>query len=128
MQDLAISPALMSSLFQVFDKAHRDTLDWQPYSADGRRNVEIVRLYTARINGVGPAAALLKYAAGAQVPPHLHNGYELILVLEGELINDAGRHGPGTLEICPPGSTHALSSETGCIFLVVWEQPVARLG
>jgi hypothetical protein len=44
------------------------------------------------------------------------------------LINDAGVHGPGTLEICPPGNTHALASDKGCVFLVVWEQPVIRLG
>jgi anti-sigma factor ChrR (cupin superfamily) len=116
-----------SALHQVFDPQSIAALDWKPYGADGRRNVMIHRLYDARHNGSGPAAALLKYAPGASVPTHLHVGYELILVLEGELINDAGRHGPGTLEICPPGSTHALASDKGCTFLVVWEQPVTLL-
>jgi|SRR5436190_18580826 len=118
---------LASSLYQVFDKRYRDALAWQPYAADGRQNVQIVKLYDERREGFGPAAALLKYAPGASVPTHLHAGHELILVLDGELIDDTGRHGPGTLEICPPGSTHALASETGCTFLVVWEQPVVRL-
>jgi anti-sigma factor ChrR (cupin superfamily) len=118
---------LASKLFQVLDPRSLAELDWTPYGADGRRSVMIHRLYDARRDGVGPAAALLKYAPGARVPTHRHAGYELILVLEGELINDAGRHGPGTLEICPPESTHALASEEGCIFLVVWEQPVTLL-
>jgi len=122
-------PVPPSSIFRgVLDKQWRDHhLDWRPHSADGRANVEIVTLYDDRRDGAGPAAALLRYAPGAKVPVHLHPGTELILVLEGELIDDAGVHRAGTLEICPPGSRHALSSETGCVFLVVWEQPVVRL-
>lgn len=117
-----------SIVMRVLDKNWRDkNLDWQPYSADGRRSVEIVKLYDDRKDGTGPAAALLRYAPGAQVPMHLHPGTELILVLEGELVDDAGIHPAGTLEVCPPGSQHTLSSETGCVFLVIWEQPVLRL-
>lgn len=123
----AAQDSLASALYQVLNPQACAALDWQPYGADGRRNVMIHRLYDARRDGAGPAAALLRYAPGASVPTHLHSGHELILVLEGELINDAGRHGPGTLEICPPGSTHALASEKGCTFLVVWEQPVVKL-
>ena len=128
MNSVMQSTAHSSTIFQLLDKQWRDChLAWQPYSADGRTSVEIVKLYDDRKDGAGPAAALLRYALGAKVPAHLHPGTELILVLEGELINDAGAHPAGTLEICPPGSKHALSSETGCVFLVVWEQPVLRL-
>lgn len=105
-----------------------DSLDWESYGADERKGVEILRLYDTRAEyPQGPAAALLRYSAGAKVAAHLHPGYELIYVLRGELVNDAGIHGEGTLEICPPGSRHALSSDKGCIFLVVWEQPVTVL-
>jgi anti-sigma factor ChrR (cupin superfamily) len=99
-------------------------LNWEPYSADERKGVEIVRLYDARENNQGSAAALLRYAPGAKVARHVHQGYELIFILKGCLINDSGVHRRGTLEICPPGSNHALSSGEGCTFLVVWEQPV----
>lgn len=127
MQATEVQSTTNSSIYQIFTSAARDALGWESYGSDGRQNVEIKRLYDARVNGVGPAAALLKYAPGARVPTHLHGGYELILVIDGELINDTGRHGPGTLEICPPSSTHALASESGCTFLVVWEQPVVKL-
>lgn len=128
-QLLSTNPvALGSTIYQVLDKNWRDrNLEWEPYSSDGRNSVEIIRLYDDRVNGVGPAAALLRYAPGAKVPAHLHPGTELILVLEGELIDDEGTHPAGVLEICPPGSIHTLSSETGCVFLVIWEQPVQRL-
>lgn len=94
----------------------------------GRQGVEIHSLYgTAETGPDGPAAAIVRYLPGATVRRHRHPGYELILVLEGELVNDGGTHGPGSLEVLSPDSTHALSSEKGCTFLVVWEQPVQPL-
>lgn len=117
-----------SSVYRILDQRYRnESLNWEPYSSDGREGVSIVRLFDARIDGAGPVAALLKYGPGASVPAHLHRGFELIYVLDGELINDAGVHGPGTLEICSPGSTHSLQSKSGCTFLVVWAQPVLKL-
>lgn len=105
--------------------AQLERLSWEAFRQPGREGVDVFRLYdTTEIDETGPAAALVRYCPGARVQRHRHPGYELIFVLDGELINDRGRHGPGTLEICPPESTHALSSETGCVFLVVWEKPV----
>ncbi len=101
------------------------SLDWTAYDQPGRSGVLIHPLYdTADTGPGGPAAAIVRYLPGARVLRHRHPGYELIYVLEGELINDSGRHGPGTLEVCAPDSAHALRSDTGCVFLVVWEQPV----
>ncbi|CAN5391680.1 cupin domain-containing protein [soil metagenome] len=102
-------------------------IDWKPFSIDGRQQVQISRLYDDCIDGVGPVAALVKYLPGAVVPAHQHQGSELILVVEGELIDDEGVYGEGTMKIYAPGSVHALSSTTGCVFLVVWEQPVMRV-
>lgn len=105
-----------------------DALPWVPYTADGRTNTDIVRLYDDRGAGNdGPAAALIRYHPGARTARHLHPGYELIFVLDGVLHNDTGAHPAGTLEVCPPGSEHALWTDTGCTFLVVWEQPVRPL-
>lgn len=102
-----------------------ENVDWEQFGSDGRSGVEIYRLYDARgVEMNGPAAALLRYSPGAKARRHLHPGYELIYVLQGTLINDTGEHPAGSLEVCPPGSDHELSSEEGCIFLVVWEQPV----
>ena len=107
------------------DAASLNALPWERYNQPGREGVLIHKLYDTSDTGAnGPAAAVVRYEPGANVQKHIHPGYELIFVLEGELINDAGRHGPGTLEVCPPNSGHALGSETGCTFLVVWEQPV----
>lgn len=100
-------------------------VEFTAMNVPGREGVEIHSLYSTKETGPdGPAAALVRYLPGAEVKRHVHPGYELILVLEGEMTNDSGTHGPGTLEVLSPNSTHALSSEKGCTFLVVWEQPV----
>jgi anti-sigma factor ChrR (cupin superfamily) len=118
-----MSGLIFNNLLNMMKEQHN--LPWQPYTANQRNGVEIVPLYNARNEkNEGPAAALLRYKAGARVSRHVHLGYELIFVLHGVLQNDMGDHVPGTLEICPPGSTHELWSDGGCVFLVVWEQPV----
>lgn len=114
---------ILENLFNMAKEQHN--IVWQKYTANQRSGVEIFPLYNARNEkNEGPAAALLRYNAGARVVRHMHLGYELIFVLEGVLCNDTGAHSAGTLEICPPDSTHELWSDEGCVFLVVWEQPV----
>jgi quercetin dioxygenase-like cupin family protein len=104
---------------------NKEGLPWVPYTADGRTKTDIVRLYDDRgPNNDGPSAALVRYHAGARTQRHVHPGYELIFVLDGVLHNDAGAHTAGTIEVCPPNSSHELWSDEGCTFLVVWEQPV----
>jgi len=90
---------------------------WQPL----RDGVEICELYR---EADGPIAALLRYAAGAQVPAHLHTGAEFIFVLAGAHADDRGRYPAGTVLASPPGSTHAMVSDTGGIVLAIWVKPI----
>ena len=96
-------------------------LRWEHF----REGIEVSWLY--RNGEHGPAAAYLKYAAGARVPHHLHAGYEHILVLEGSQTDHNGRHRAGALVINPPGTTHDVVSEEGCLVLILWERPVILL-
>jgi anti-sigma factor ChrR (cupin superfamily) len=100
-------------------------LDFTPLRSDGRVGVEVHPLYTTEQTGSdGPAASIVRYQPGAGAATHRHTGYELIYVLEGELLTEAGVHPPNTLLMQPPGSVHTPHSETGCLLLVVWEAPV----
>ena len=92
--------------------------DWEAY----RPGVEIRHLYQTADGG--PAAALLRYQAGASVPYHEHPGYEHILVLEGAQRDERGLYPAGTLIINPPGSAHQVHSDGGCVVLVIWERAV----
>jgi len=100
------------------DASKLESLPWAPF----RDGVSIVRLYGDGASG--SSAALLRYEPSASVPLHEHPGYEHILVLAGEQSDARGRYPKGTLLISPPGSSHRVVSESGCIVLAIWNEPV----
>jgi anti-sigma factor ChrR (cupin superfamily) len=109
----------MQESFRVdLDALLKSDIAWQPF----RAGIEIHPLYGEI--GKGRAAALLRYAPGAELPHHRHSGFEQILVLDGAQVDDNGRYGKGTLVVNPPGSRHSVSCPEGCIVFVTWEQPV----
>lgn len=90
-----------------------------------RDGVEICRLYQDGEDG--PMAALLRYAPGARTPPHLHQGVEFIVVLSGAQADENGHYPAGSVLASPPGSTHGIVSDTGCVVLAIWHKPVKFL-
>ncbi len=75
----------------------------------------------------GARVAVLRYAPGATVPAHRHEGYEYIYVLEGEQSDERGRYGAGSFVVNEPGMTHQVTSQTGCTVLILWQRPVVFL-
>ncbi|TAK72029.1 MAG: hypothetical protein EPO11_10625, partial [Gammaproteobacteria bacterium] len=54
---------------------------------------------------------------------HEHLGFEMLLILSGELNNDNGdRYLAGTLFVEKPNSVHRVSSPSGCMALVIREK------
>jgi anti-sigma factor ChrR (cupin superfamily) len=110
------------NLVQIFGSGRFDPGNaWQEL----RPGVEIHRFYGT--GEAGPSAALLRYEPGANVPAHRHTGYEHILVLEGSQSDDNDTYTAGQCLISPPGSSHSVSSATGCLVFAVWESPVEFL-
>jgi len=99
----------------------QEKLPWQPLF----EGVDIYRLYDTGPDG--PRAALLRYHPGSRLASHEHTGYEHILVLDGEQADENGSAAAGTLTINPPGTSHSIRSETGCIVLAIYETPVRFL-
>ena len=62
---------------------------------------------------------MVRMAAGASYPRHVHNGAEECLVLEGDLhVGDLVLH-PGDYQRAPAGSLHGVqSTEGGCLLLI----------
>lgn len=85
--------------------------------------MEIARIYGD--GKEGPAAALLRYAPGAEVPPHAHTGFEHIVVLKGSQRDERGTYGAGSCLIHAEGTQHAVASPEGCVVLALWYSPVA---
>jgi anti-sigma factor ChrR (cupin superfamily) len=72
----------------------------------------------------GPAAALLRYTPGASSPRHRHAGYEHIYVISGSQRDERGHYPAGTLVVNDPGSEHQVTSDDGCVALLIWQEPV----
>jgi anti-sigma factor ChrR (cupin superfamily) len=110
-------------ILEDFDLSRPDQwqadIPWKPFY----EGVEIHRLYGDGVSG--PSAALLRFAAGGRIPFHVHTGYEHILVLKGSQEDQLGSIVAGGLRIHPPGSSHSVSSQAGCIVLAIYEKPVA---
>ena len=106
----------LNDLFQVSGWQHR--LPWKPF----QDLVDIYRLYGD--GETGPTAALLRFRPGARVALHEHTGYEHVFVLSGSQVDENSRAETGTLIINPPGTSHSILSENGCIVLAIYEKPV----
>lgn len=91
---------------------------------DLRAGVEIHVLHET---ADGARAAILRYAPGAEVPPHRHEGFEYIYVLEGEQADQRRSYGAGTFVVNEPGTSHRVTSKTGCVVLILWQRPVTFL-
>ena len=109
----------LNDLFQI--SGWQQKLHWKPF-LDG---VDIYRLYGD--NESGPTAALLRFKPGGRVPLHEHTGFEHIFVLSGSQVDENSSAETGSLIINPPGTSHSILSEAGCIVLAIYEKPVKFL-
>jgi len=109
----------LNDLFQISGWQHK--ISWHPFC----EGVDIYRLYE---NGTdGPTAALLRFRPGGRVPLHEHIGFEHIFVLAGSQVDENSKAETGSLIINPPGTSHSILSENGCIVLAIYEKPVKFL-
>lgn len=102
-------------LTRDFDDASHD---WQPF----RAGVDIIPIHADRERGC--SSALLRYQSGAAVPLHTHSGFEYLMVLRGSQTDGRGVYQRGSFIVNTPGSHHQVSSEEGCVVLVIWESPI----
>ena len=116
MGDINTSLWLPGLLQRATSLAEED--DWSPF----RPGVSIRWLY--RTHPGGPEAALLRYEPGAGVPLHEHLGYEHVLVLQGSQSDERGHYPCGSFVVNLPGSSHSVTSEGGCVVLLIWERGV----
>jgi quercetin dioxygenase-like cupin family protein len=110
-------------LRDLLSAQNRAALQWRTWTEPGRAGSETYPLYTTG-DGREATAFLVRFGPGAHGDLHEHLGYELMFVLDGEMVNDNGdRYTAGDLVIEEPGSVHRVSSETGFTVLAVREAP-----
>ena len=70
---------------------------------------------------------LARLEAGARVPPHMHDGDEEILMLEGACIVEGIAMQAGDYQFSPSGSAHGeMSTAAGCMLLLRTKSPAAE--
>jgi len=86
------------------------------------------RLKELEDNGI--IARLLRIEPGRAMPQHTHGGLEATLVLQGAFRDDAGRFGPGDVELADNAVDHRPIAEPGdtCICFAVNEAPMRLTG
>ena len=97
---------------------HSAAMDWvaSPMHGVDRRMLD-------RIGGeVARATTIVRYAPGSHFSPHVHDGGEEFLVLDGVFQDEHGDFPAGSYIRNPPTSRHTPGAENGCtIFVKLWQ-------
>jgi anti-sigma factor ChrR (cupin superfamily) len=64
---------------------------------------------------------LLRLRAGGRVSLHEHMGDEHIFMLASEQVDEVSKAETGALILNPPGTSHRILSENGCVVLAIYE-------
>lgn len=63
---------------------------------------------------------IIKLAPSLDDPPHWHNGFEWVYILEGSMEDDKGLHKKGDFLSNYKDQKHKVRTEEGCTALIVW--------
>lgn len=103
-------------------------MDWRPLVETGVKTngiwVKALRFDEATRRA---PTFLLRFDAGAAYPEHRHPAGEEAFVLEGEVRFGARNLRAGDYLYTPPGGTHSVYSETGCVLLFIVPEEVEIL-
>jgi len=101
---------------------HAGSLEWiaSPSAGVDRRMLDRIGDEVAR------ATSVVRYQPGSHFSPHVHDGGEEFLVLEGVFQDEHGDFPAGAYIRNPPTSRHTPGSEEGCTILVkLWQFDLA---
>lgn len=110
------------------DMSIPDDVEFSPYQVGLREGVWIHVLFDeTQDDERGADMAFLKYEPGAFIPGHVHMGFETVLVLQGDYIENGISYKPGQLIVRAPGTCHSMASKNGCLILASRYVPVQQL-
>ncbi|MEM6994357.1 MAG: cupin domain-containing protein [Myxococcota bacterium] len=104
--------------FDVRAVVHSEQIPWiaSPMPGVDRRMLDRIGDEVAR------ATTIVRYAPGSRFAPHVHDGGEEFVVLDGVFQDEHGDYPAGTYVRNPPTSRHTPGSEPGCTILVkLWQ-------
>ena len=97
---------------------HAGSLDWVASPMPG-----VHRRMLDRVGGeVARATSIVRYAPASHFSPHVHDGGEEFLVLDGVFQDEHGDYPAGSYIRNPPTTSHTPGSAPGCtIFVKLWQ-------
>jgi hypothetical protein len=113
---------LINADFSKRCAVHAAALPWIPSPMAG-----VDRRMLDRVGGeVARATSIVRYAPDSAFSPHIHDGGEEFLVLEGVFQDEHGDFPAGSYIRNPPLSRHKPGSKPGCtIFVKLWQFDLA---
>ena len=104
--------------FSARAAVHFDATDWiaSPMPGVARKMLDRIGAEVAR------ATSIVRYAPGSSFSPHVHDGGEEFLVLEGTFVDESGSFPTGSYVRNPPTSRHTPSAPDGAVILVKLHQ------
>jgi quercetin dioxygenase-like cupin family protein len=93
-------------------------IEWTPLVESGvdTRGISVKVLRTDPMTGRAPSI-VLRFEPGASYPYHNHPAGEELFVLSGNCLIEGTMLEAGDYLYTPPGSKHAVQSQTGCTIL-----------
>ena len=127
MAELSSTEPILRKLIRTPDKK------FQTYNRYGKTLPGVEWLPLSGGAEVGKEVYLIRFDPGSRSHPHIHQGSEEFLVLDGELTDDDGMvFRSGDFVRFEPGSKHSSFSKKGCTLLVILaggtNQPVPTTG
>ena len=89
--------------------------DWQPTGTDG---FWVKRLYENEERG--ERTWLMRIDPGAYSPPHAHEEFEQVYVMDGSFYDDDKLVKAGEFCARSPGAVHSAASDEGALMLVIY--------
>lgn len=111
---------------KIKNKLSKTEINFEPIIQDGRCKAEVFYLFLPE-EAESSSAALIKYHPGGEAPLHRHISFELIYILDGEMITAEGTFRKNDLILFKPGSIHYSKTKKGCLVLVIWYKQVEQI-
>lgn len=109
---------LINTNFDQRTAVHADPVNWTKTRMPGVERHMLDRIGAES----GHATSIVRYAPGSSFSPHVHQGGEEFIVLDGVFQDEHADYPVGTYVRNPPTSKHTPSSDKGCtIFVKLWQ-------
>jgi putative transcriptional regulator len=117
-------PRSQSGELEVAGQAYRLPRVLARYRSPRWRHIGAIRQQSLPLDEMGARASLLHIEAGGRIPEHTHQGYELTLLLAGNIQDGDTLYKAGDFIWRDASHSHSPHTPDGCLCYTVQDAPV----